>query len=91
LFNFIKIEAIIPVDKVDCEAQVSKSTRTADTVKVSFGVLGEIKVYDHVDCLDIDTSSQQIRAYEVAANAVSEIMENAIAMLLEHASMRIEA
>ena len=46
--------------EVDCEAEVSESTRAAYSVEVGLGGLGEIKVDDDVDCLDVDTSRQKV-------------------------------
>lgn len=91
LLNLVQIEPILPVDEVDGETQVSESTGTANTVQIGFRVLGEVEVDHDVDRLDIDTTSQQVRADEVAAYAVAEIMEHAVTVLLKHPGVRIEA
>lgn len=36
------------------------SSGTTDPVEVRLGVLGEVEIDDDVDCLDIDTSSEEI-------------------------------
>ena len=70
---------------------MAEPTGSTDTVKVSLGVLGKVKIDDDVDGLDVDATSEEIRANKVAAFAVAEVVENAIARLLEHACMRVEA
>ena len=91
LFNLIQIKSILIGDKVDCETEMSKPTRTADTVKISLRVLREIEIDNDVDGLDIDTTGKEVRTDEVAANTVTEVMEYAVTMRLEHLSMRVEA
>lgn len=91
LLNLIQIEAIVPVDKVDCKTQVPKTSRAADSVKVGLSIFGEIEVNDNIDSLDINTASQQIRADKVSANAIPEIVEDAVAVMLKHSSMGVEA
>lgn len=68
-----------------------KSTRTTNTMKISFAILGEIKVDDNVYCLNIDTTSKEVRADEVTAHAVAKVVENAITVRLEHFCMGVEA
>ena len=58
LLNLVQVETIIPVNEVDRKSQVSKTSRSTNSVEVSFSVLGEIEIDDHVDGLDIDTTSQ---------------------------------
>jgi hypothetical protein len=91
LLNLIQVETILVCNKVDSQAQMSKSTRTTNTMKVSFAVLGEIKVDDDVYCLNIDTTSKEVGADEITAYAVAEVVENAITMGLQHFSMGVEA
>lgn len=70
---------------------MSESTRATDAVKVSFGVLWEIKVDNDVDGLNINTTGQQIRADKVSTHAVPEVVEDTVTVVLEHSSMRVEA
>lgn len=60
---------------------------TTDTMEIRLRVLGEVKVDDNIDRLDIDTSREEIRADEIAANTVAKVVEDTITMLLEHLSM----
>ena len=46
--------------EVDGEAEVPESTRAAYSVEVGLGGLGEIKVDDDIDCLDVDSSRQEV-------------------------------
>lgn len=39
---------------------MSETTRTANSVKVCLGILGEVKVDDNVDSLDVDTAGKEI-------------------------------
>ena len=57
---------------------MTETATTTNTMKVGLGVLGEVKVDNNVDCLDIDTTGQKIRADQVAADSVPEIVENAV-------------
>lgn len=70
---------------------MSKSTRTTDTVKVGFGILWEIEVDYDVDSLNINTTGQQIRADKVSTDAVPEVVEDTVTVVLKHSSMRVEA
>lgn len=60
-------------------------------MQVRFCIFREIKIDDDVDCLDIDASSEQIGADEVSADALAEIVEDAVSMSLEHLGVRVEA
>lgn len=70
---------------------MTKSTGTTDTVKIRFAILGEIKVDHHIHSLNINTTSEEVRADKIATNAIAEIMEDAVTVRLEHFGMRIEA
>ena len=84
LLNTVQVEAVFIRDKVDRQAHVSKSTTTANPVKIGFGVLGKVKVDHNVHSLNINTTGEQIRAHQVTTSAISEIMEHTVAMRLEH-------
>ena len=70
---------------------MSKSSRPTDAMEIGFSILGEIKVDDNVDGLNINTTCQKIGANEIAADPVTEIVEDTIAVRLKHASMAVEA
>lgn len=56
------------------------ATGSANAMKVSLGIPGEIEVDNDVDSLDIDASSEKVRADKIAANAVAEIVEYAVSV-----------
>lgn len=90
LLNPVKIITIVPIDQVDSQTQMTKPARTTDTMKICLSILREIEIDDNVYRLDINTTSQQIRANQISAHAVAEIVEYAVARLLVHLRMRIE-
>ena len=90
LLNAVEIEAILPIDQVDSQTEMSETARTTDTMQIRLCVLGEIEVDNDVHSLNVDTSGQQIRADKVAAHAVAEVVEYAITIMLQHTCMRIE-
>ena len=91
LLNLIQIETILIGNKIDSQTQMPKSTRTTNTMKIRFAILGEIKVDDNVYCLNIDATSKEVRADEVTAHAVAKVVENAITVRLQHFCMGVEA
>lgn len=60
LLDAVEVEPILVGDEVDGESEVAVTSRTSDSVKVRLGVLGEIKVDDDVDGLDVDTTGEEI-------------------------------
>lgn len=59
-------------------------------MEVCFRVFREIEVDDDVYSLNINTTSEKIRAYEITANTVPEVMEDTIAVVLEHFRVRVK-
>lgn len=70
---------------------MSETTGSTDTMKICLGVLREIEVDYDINGLDIDTTGEEIGTDKIAADTVAEIVENAVAIRLEHASMAVEA
>ena len=62
LLDLVQVKTVFPVDEVDRQAKVTKTSRTTDSVKVGLCILGEIEIDDDVNGLDINTSSQEIGA-----------------------------
>jgi hypothetical protein len=60
-------------------------------MEISLGILREVKVYYDIDCLDIDTTGEKIRADQVSTDSVSEVVEDTVSAGLCHSSMRVEA
>lgn len=90
LLDTVEVEAIFVRYQVDGESQMTKPTRSANAVKVGFRVLGEIKVDDDVDSLNIDTTSKEVGAHEVSTHPVAEVMEDAVTVRLQHFRVRVE-
>lgn len=61
---------------------MSETTGSSNTVKVCFGILGEVKIDDDIHGLDINAPREQVRTDEIPTYAVTEIVENAITMRL---------
>lgn len=91
LLDAVEIESIFVRDEVDGETEVAETAGTTDSVKIGFGVLGEIKVDNHVDGLDVDTSGKQVGADQITAGTVAEIVEDSVSVRLEHLCVRVEA
>ena len=60
VLNTMKSESILVRDEIDCDTQVSESARATNPVQVRFGHLREIEIDDHIDSLNVNTSSEQI-------------------------------
>ena len=90
-FDVIEVEPVIPADQVDSQTQMSVTPRAANTMEVRLGVFGEIEIDDDVDSLNVDTTGEQIRTDQIAADTVTEIVEHAVSGLLGHLGMAVEA
>jgi len=60
LFNPVEIETVLVGHKVNGETQMPKASGTTNSVKIRLRVLGEIKVDDDIDGLNVDTTSEQV-------------------------------
>ncbi len=70
--------------EVDRKTAMTKPARTTNTMEICLRRFWEVKVDDDVHGLDVDTASKEVRANEVAADTFAELVEDAIAMRLEH-------
>ena len=59
---------------------MSEASRSTNSVEVCLRILGEIKVDDDIDSLDVDTSGKQIRTNKISADAIAEVVEDAVTM-----------
>ena len=91
LLDPIEVEPVVVGDEVDRQAQVAKAPRAADAVQVRLRRLGEVEVDDDVDGLDIDAAREQVGGDEVAAGPVAEVVEDTVAVRLQHARVDVEA
>lgn len=69
---------------------MSKSSTSANTVEVSISRAREIKVDDHIEGLDVNTSSEYISTDKETTFSLAEVVENAVSILLAHLSMDVE-
>lgn len=91
LFDLVEIKSIIPGDEIDSQTKMSKSTRATNAMQICFRIFGEVEVDDNVDGLNIDTTSEKIRANQISRNTCTEVMEDFVAVVLHHTGVGIEA
>jgi hypothetical protein len=60
VLDAVQGKAIFVRDQVDGNAQVTKPTRTTDSMQVRLGHLRKIEIDDHIDSLNVDTTSKQV-------------------------------
>lgn len=60
-------------------------------MKIRFGILREVKVDNNIDSLDINTSGKEIRANQIPADTVPEIVEDTVTVVLKHLGVGVEA
>lgn len=70
---------------------MSETSRPANTMEVGLRILRKIEVDDYVDSLNVDTTGQKIRANEIAAYTIPEVMKHTITVVLQHLGVRVEA
>ena len=70
---------------------MSISPGSANPVEIGLSVFGEIKIDDYVDRLNVNSTSEKIRAHQITADTISKIVKDTIAIMLKHLGVRIEA
>lgn len=90
ILNVEKIKAIFMCDHVDGNTKMTKATRATNAMQICLGRLGKIKIDHHIHSLNINATSKQIRAHQIATNTISKIMENPVAVRLRHARMNVK-
>ena len=70
---------------------VRSPSTAANPVQVGLSHLGEVKVDDDVDGLDVDTPGEEIAADQVSAKASSEVVEDSITVSLGHLGVDVVA
>jgi len=91
LLDPVESEPVIVGDEVDGDSEVAKSSTAANPVEVGLSHLGEVKVDDDVDGLDVDTPGEEIAADQVSAKASSEVVEDSITVSLGHLGVDVVA
>ena len=74
IFDFEHVMLIILSYEVDCNTQVTKSTRTSYSMQVGVRRTREIKVDDHIDRFNINTSGEEICAHQTSCLSIAEVM-----------------
>ena len=59
-------------------------------MQVRLAILGKVKIDNDIHRLNIYSTSEEVRADKIAAYAVAEVVEDAVAMRLEHLCVRVE-
>lgn len=59
-------------------------------MQIRLAILREVKIDNDIHRLNINSTSEEVRADKVAAYAVAEVMEDAVAVRLEHLCVRVE-
>lgn len=78
LLDLVKVEPILVRDQVNCQSEMPKSPGSANSMQISLTILWEVEINDDVNGLNVYASSEEIRADEISAHAVPEIVEHAI-------------
>ena len=60
LFGGKEIESVVVCDEVNGESKVPESSRAPNAMEIGFGGLWEVEIDDDVDCLNVDTSCEEI-------------------------------
>lgn len=80
LLDLVEVKPVVECDEVNRNPQVAIAPRSSNSMKIGFTVLGEVEVDHHVDSLDVNASREQIRADEVSASPIPEVVEHPVAM-----------
>ena len=59
-------------------------------MKISLCIFGKVEIDHNIDCLNINAAREKIRADKVTTDAIAEIMEDAISIVLHHFCMGVE-
>jgi uncharacterized protein with von Willebrand factor type A (vWA) domain len=70
---------------------MSKSTRATNAVEICLRILGEVKVDNDVNGLNIDTACEKVGTDKITADSIAEIVKDAIAVGLQHFRVGVEA
>ena len=59
-FDFVQGESVVVGDQVDCHTEMAEPSGPTDSVQVGLRHLGEVEVDDDIDCLDVDTTGEEV-------------------------------
>ena len=89
VFNGLQDKPILKGDQVYRNSKVSITTWSSNAMQVGFSIFWEIKVDHNIDCLNVNSSSEEIRAHKVPTKPISEVMEHSASVVLVHFSMNV--
>lgn len=89
LFNLYYIFLISFSNQIDSETNLTVTTTTANSVKISTTLSWEIKVNDNINCWYIDTSCNQVRTDKSFELSFSETFKNFCSFLRLHTWMEV--
>ena len=89
LFNLYYIFLISLSNQIDSETNLTVTTTTANSVKISTSLSWEIKVNDNINCWYIDTSCNQVWTDKSFELPFSETFKNFCSFLRLHTWMEV--
>lgn len=60
-------------------------------MQVRLGIFWKIEIDDDIDSLNINTTGEKVRTHKVPADSIPEVVEDSVAVMLQHPRMRIKA
>ena len=76
VFDIEHVILVILRNEVDGKTEVTETSRTTNSVQVGVRLAGEVKVNDHVNRDDVDTTGKDIGTDETTSFATLEVMED---------------
>ena len=76
ILDFEHVMLIILSNEIDCNTKMTKPTRTPNPMQVGVRRPREVEIDDHIDRQNVDTSREEIRAYETPGLSIAEVMVN---------------
>ena len=70
---------------------MAETTRATNSVQVGLRVLGEVEVDHDVDGLDVNSTCEEIRTYQMSGGAITELVEDSVTISLLHLGVNVEA
>ena len=68
-----------------------KAAGSTNAMQVRFRIFREIKVDNHINRLNVDPSSEEVRAHQVSRCPVAEFVEYPVPVRLLHLRVNVEA
>jgi hypothetical protein len=85
----MQLESVVICDQIYSYTQMPETSRTPDSVQISFSHFGKVEVYDDIDCLDVDSTREEITANKITAQTIAEVVENSVAVRLRHSGVNV--